>query len=435
MADEPEHTLLQQVKKTPRSVDDLSITEIGNNIMAPLLAGLINSSSGGKSGFASTMKHSLSSKVPLGSPIRLTETFPNGHVMRMRAKPDPDVFVFHDEEEASKLLPTISEFTDGIDKLHRQLLDVGYNMGQLIPPENLPDNLGVETIRKIIDHKDEVTRLVGPENFPVIAMRFMIDGEPTTVEIRNEPVGPLKKPMAQVLMAIGLAGDSVGTRNRPVSNFMFDATGGFVKTLPPVMADAYRKISAQLIEKGYKDPDKILRDSKCDVDRDVIRTAFTQLMAFADVYETASELRGENDSLVTAFRQIRKAMGAGPAQSELECRDAYEYAVLMEGMADYAIAHNPKQNQPELTQLRDEFVNAARQLLPNDTTGIYDRKNPAHDFTPGTDMLIKLPQVDKILMAFREAYAGQYLLDHPMEAADRAWAARVRDLPPGEILR
>lgn len=412
-----------------RTVAPIGIVEVGNQILTPLLAGLENSRD--EPGVVGDMMKGLKTQLPLGNSRYSQASF---HNVRERRKPAPE-----GEFESADMFPryTDSNFTKALATLHDQVVDIGKNLGQVFDPLSAVPGTGSISERVIAD-KNGAMEALTPEKLPKIRLAFYkrdekadaVGSEPlATIEVENIRVGARQRSLAHLLTALELAGDSVVGRNRTVGDFMWEATGGFVSTLPPLQAAVQKYLAEQLRAKGY-DAEKVLAESRCDLDRKVVRETFDQLLPYAELYELSSRLRGDEgpDYVQKAFRQMRKYCSA--EARDVHCEEGYQAGQLLEGMINHAIGRASKQERASLEALRAEFHASASKLL-QEAGGVHvDRPDEIGKPVASVENVMALPQAQRIIEAFADCYAADVLLDKPQPVTEAAWKARVR-LPGG----
>jgi|GEM_PF-6850189 len=410
----------------------ITIIEVGNQVLAPLMAGLMfswNSNPMGKA-FADNLPKI---KVPMGTDMRHTASFT---APELRRNPDAD-----DEwDDGMESHPfEISPYTKALALLHDQLLEVGLHTGDLINHHALPNGIGQDFIKHVQADLNKTQEVLSSEKMPFVSLVIPTDDGKNIVKVNvpNVPIGKQQKSLAQVMMVLGYAAETVKGRSGNLRELMLETTGGFVETLPPIQMAVYRHLSQELTKQGY-DGDQLLQGAGCDLNRDEVRKAFDMLLPYAEIYELGCQLKGDDrpDGVQKAFRKMRQYCSASSAAPR--CRDGYECAILLEGMLDYAIRHAGEHEQSKLTKLKEEFTAKAGVEL---RIGVRIPKQGMGHYlppTPTVSEVIAWPQSQKIIAAFGECYANDLVMEREQGSlTDKAWRVRVRsELPvPGGPLK
>ena len=409
---------------TEKAVGPIGILEVANRILTPLLGGLENSRMN-EDGAVGSMFKGLHTQLPLGNSRHTQMSFSSQEMRRAEiGKIDPDEGLFP--------VYTSSPYTEALSTLHDQVVDVGKNMGLIFDPLKVVPGHGSISDRVITD-KEAVAEALTPEKLPKITVAFYkrnakceAVGEPLLVtQVDNVIIGPKKKSLAHLLVAFELAGDAVVRRNRKVGDFMWDATGGFVSTLPPLQEAIYRHLDQQLQQQNAP-AHEVLSQSGCNLNQAEVRKAFDQLLPYAQIYELGCNLRGaeKRDYVQKAFANMEKYCSRDAR--DLRCEDGYQAGQLLEGMINHAILRaNPKEREP-LEHLKTSFMVKARTLL-HDAGGIsVSRPDFMNRPTASVENVMAIPEADKIVEAFADCYAADILLDKKDALTEKAWNARVQ---------
>lgn len=408
----------------------ISLIEVGNQVFAPLLAGLQNSLEGMPSGFATDFK-GLNTHIPLGNEYRPQQSFYDQQSRRPKVKKDSDDDLELDYERD---YPTykISPFTRALGVLHNEVVDVGYNMGAVIDWQATKQGATIPTlIERIKQEPDVVEKELSAEQLPEVVLHLKQgDGKPPVdVRVPNVPIGAQQRSLAHVLLALGLAGETVINRNRVLGDFMHRATGGFVHTLPPLQMAVQKYLEAELSKKGLNAQD-VLSASGLDIDQGRVRAAFEELLPFAEIYEEGCKLKGATkpDYVQKAFAQMKKF--CAPRNAEMECRDGYECGQVLEAMLEHAISRSTGHQKQTLEGLKSQFLAEARPLLAK-AAGVEVEYMPAESVWPSKHVatvqeVMRLPTAEKVIEAFADCYAADVLLDKPDSPTQRMWGVRTR---------
>jgi hypothetical protein len=408
----------------------ISIVEVGNQVLAPLMAGLEYAHNGRPFGM-SVNYSSLATGIPLGTPKHHTASFTNP--ASRRTPPRPDGITLEDDVSYK-----IAPYTEALAMLHDQVVDIGFKTGNLLDiRRTLPDLAGTPLTERIAEHSEQVSEALTPEKLPMVPLVIPVKGggAPIEVEVPNILIGPRNKSLAHVMMAIGLAGETVKSRNRVVGNFMYEATGGFIESLPPLQMAIHRHLDAELAKRGH-DGKKILLEAGCDLDRSVVQEAFDKLLPYAEIYEMGCQLRGQSkpDYMQKAFRQMRKY--CHQEVKDLKCGDGYQCGMLLEGMIDHAILRSHEKERAPLLALKESFAVKARAILqnaPGYAVESGDISNVIGDapVLASVEQVMALPEAGKIVEAFADCYAADILLERAEGSlTDKAWNLRVRSESP-----
>jgi hypothetical protein len=116
-----------------RTLKPISIVQVGNQILAPLTAGLEYSQENKAFGMAASYGK-LPTNLPLGTARGHTLSFTNP--ASRRAPEEPDEFPISEGFIRYKISP----YTEALATLHDQLVDIGFNTGKLLDVKKaLPD--------------------------------------------------------------------------------------------------------------------------------------------------------------------------------------------------------------------------------------------------------------------------------------------------------
>jgi hypothetical protein len=394
----------------------ITMLEVGNLVVAPLVGGLETSIHGKPKG---DRYRELGTQIPLGTHVIRAMSFSDPMKLRHKPRRAEEDIQLDDPEPQPEV--RISSYTQGLAILHKELVSIGYHMGKTLDVKaTLPELKDKHLIDHLQEHAPEVTLALTPERLlrvPITISRGK-DKPPITLEVPNVPVGKRGKSLAHVMMAIGLASETVAGRSRVVGNFMYDATGGFISTLPPLQAAIHKHLLTELNRQGH-DGQKVLQEAGCDLNHDKVQKAFDIMLPYGELYDAACELRGQKgtDYVQKAFRQMRKFCSSEVQSSHI--RDGYECAQVLEGMAAHAVARSTGREKTMLQAAASAFAAEAADMLRVEPGG----KHPPHqtDYMPSAEEVMALPSAKRVLEAFADCYAADILQNRSSHVQNVAW--------------
>lgn len=417
--------------REPKTIEDLNAAQIGNQLLAPLLAGL-HSNTNGPYG---EEKYKLKTKVPLGIETAYAASF---------REPKRSRIIHPGNHSKPYKKPEISYLTSALDEIHQQLIDICYNFGNLFNLAKLPDgaerdlsNFFGSKDYNVYNSADEsfyhkLVEKLSVEKLPKVPLRFNTQKHDTPVElwteiaVNNIPVGPLKSSLAHTMYSLHLLGVMASSRSfKPEwKHFITLAIPGkATDAIPPIQSAVMGYLSDQLTLSGFN-AREIMSNSGCDFDRIRLRQCLEDLLPYAEIYQMAAEIRGgKQDSFSKALDKVKKY--TGKKSNEPVCRDGYECSLLLEAMIDYAIAHH---GSKELDNLKKEFIGAIVPILRKTD---YGRSEDLIILPNSTkENILKLEESQMIIKAFTEAYASSILLGIEETTVDKLWATRIRSAFP-----